>query len=284
MPLDPDPEVRRRRRQYRQTERARSAEATRARIIAAARELIPASAGSLPVGEIARHAGVAVQTIYDQFGSKGGLLMATVNDVQRTGGLLAAFGDVFSSSDGESAMRRMLAATVRLWHTAWPFVAFTLRARRIDPVVASEMDNLDLLRFAHFGAIVARLDEEGRLRPQRSVAWATTQAFALSTATVYEELAVRRRGSLDAATATVVDAVLGLIIEPGSVAHAPGPPDWPALEAAAARKALRRGARVEHLTPSWYGGEAWVRSPGDPPDNRVKRAAPPRRRTAPPPD
>src|SRR4051794_6963928 len=44
---------------------------TRTRILGAARELIPNAQVSLPVTAIARHAGVAIQTVYDQFGSKG---------------------------------------------------------------------------------------------------------------------------------------------------------------------------------------------------------------------
>src|SRR5258706_6453899 len=59
------------RRAYVQRRRAAGAAETRARIVASARELIPAAGSRLGVDEIARHAGVAVQTIYDQFGSKG---------------------------------------------------------------------------------------------------------------------------------------------------------------------------------------------------------------------
>src|SRR5258706_8672899 len=170
---------------------------TRRRILRATRDLVPRAGATLPVAEIARVAGVAVQTIYDHFGSKGGLLMATVNDAQQSSGLFAAFEDVFRSADGEAAMRRMLAATVGMWHGAWPFVEFTVRARRSDRVVAAAMGDLDRLRFAHFEAIVQRLEDEGRLRHGLSVTAATAEAFALSTATVYEELAVRRTMSLE---------------------------------------------------------------------------------------
>src|SRR5258707_8578015 len=98
----------------------------RARILAAARDLIPRAESSLPVTAIARHAGVAVQTIYDQFGSKGGLLIAVVNEVQRSAELFEAFGAVFRSRDGEEAMRRMIDATVSFWGRAWPYVEFLL--------------------------------------------------------------------------------------------------------------------------------------------------------------
>lgn len=58
---------------------------TKATTSIAARELIPAGGTSMPVTAIARHAGVAVQTIYDI-----------------------------------SATRRMIAATPSFWGEAWP--------------------------------------------------------------------------------------------------------------------------------------------------------------------
>ena len=224
---------------------------TRDRIIAAARELIPGAGQSLPVMAIARHAGVAIQTVYDQFGSKGGLLVAVVNDVQRREGLFEALGDVFRSPTGEEAMRRMVAATVALWHRAWPYLEFLLRSRRVDPVVAKEMDFVDRLRNAHFWAITRRLADEGRLRDGRTADWAADQAFALTTPTVYEELVVRRTGTLDAAIETAITAVLSVILEPGRAAAAPGLPDWAALEAAAAARAREAGADPRRLAPDW---------------------------------
>lgn len=264
-----------------QRRRAAASAQTRARIIRATRDLVPKAGSSLPVAAIARVAGVAIQTIYDHFGSKGGLLMATVNDVQQSSGLYAAFEQVFRSPDGESAMRRMLAATVGLWHGAWPFVEFTIRARRSDPIVAAAMDNLDVLRFAHFGAIVQRLGDEGRLRHGMPIPVATAEAFALSTATVYEELAVRHPGSLDGAIDAVTRAVLGAILEPMAIANAAAPPDWAALETAAAAQASRAGARTEDLTPAWFGSGAWTG--GDKAAPGVTPAEQPRRRSARPP-
>jgi AcrR family transcriptional regulator len=243
------------------TRRAAGREATRSRILAAARELIPNAGVSLPVTAIARHAGVAIQTIYDQFGSKGGLLIAVVNDVQRSHGLFEAFGAVFRSRDGEEAMRRMIDATVTFWARAWPYVEFLIRSRRVDPVVAREMDYIDRLRHAHYWAIVKRLEDEGRLRTGETAESAADQAFALTTPTVFEELAVRRGGSPDRAVMTATRAVLAVILEPGSVAAAIGPPDWGALERAAAERAKNQGSDPARLSPDWWSTEANASSP-----------------------
>jgi AcrR family transcriptional regulator len=241
-------------RAYVQRGRAAGTAETRARILAAARELIPATESSLGVDEIARHAGVAVQTIYDQFGSKGGLLVAVVQDVQRSSGLLEAMEGVFHSRDGEAALKKMIAATLTLWHRGWPYIEFILRARRVDAVVGRENAQVDLLRHAHLWAICRRLEDEGRIRDRRSAAWAADQVFALTTATVYEELTVRRGWSLKAATDSITGAALAAVLEPGTTAVRSPAPDWLVLESAAAARAANLGADATRFPGAWRRG------------------------------
>jgi len=242
-------------RPYKQRARAARSAETRARILASARDLIPGAGTSLPVTAIARHAGVAVQTIYDQFGSKGGLLIAVVNDLQKSAGLFEAFRGVFAAPHGEEAMRRMIASTVGFWGRVWPYLEFLLRTRRIDPVVGAEMDFVDRLRHAHFWAIARRLEDEGRIRGGRSAEWAADQAFALTTPTVYEEIGPRRGGSVESAIETATVASLAVILEPGSRPSPEPPPDWAAYEGAAAERARRGGADPARLTPTWQSAE-----------------------------
>ncbi|HEV8699175.1 MAG TPA: TetR/AcrR family transcriptional regulator [Candidatus Limnocylindrales bacterium] len=238
-------------RSYVQRRRAESRAETRARILASARELIPPAGTSLPVTAIARHAGVAVQTIYDQFGSKGGLLIAVIGDVQDSFGLFKSFGRVFQSLDGEEAMRRMIAATVDFWGQAWPYLEFLLRARRVDPVVTREMEFIDRLRHAHYWAIAKRIEDEGRVRDGRSADWAADQAFSLTIPNVYEELAVRRSWTTAEVTEAVTAAVLGILMEPGTEPVRSPAPDWQALEQAAAERARGMGADYARLSPEW---------------------------------
>jgi AcrR family transcriptional regulator len=226
---------------------------TRARILRGARDLIPGADVSLPVTAIARHAGVAIQTIYDQFGSKGGLLIAVVGDVQGSLGLFDAFRAVFRSGDGEVAMRRMIEATVTFWDQAWPYIAFLLRARRLDPVVAREMAYIDGLRHAHFWAITKRLEDEGRLRPGLTADSAADRAFALTIPTVYEELVVVRGSPASEAIAVASEGVLGVILEPGPARATVNAPDWDALERAAAARASERGSDPARLSAEWWG-------------------------------
>jgi AcrR family transcriptional regulator len=238
-------------RPYVQRRRAEARAETRARILAAARELIPAAGTSMPVTAIARQAGVAVQTIYDQFGSKGGLLIAVIGDVQDSLGLFKSFGRVFQSPDGEEAMRRMIAATVSFWGQAWPYLEFVLRARRVDPVVTHEMEFIDRLRHAHYWAIARRIEDESRIRGGRSADWAADQAFALTIPSVYEELAVLRSRTTAEVIEAVTAAVLGLLLEPGTKPVRSPAPDWQALEQAAAQRARGMGSDYARLSPEW---------------------------------
>jgi AcrR family transcriptional regulator len=238
-------------RPYVQRRRAEWRAETRARILAAARELMPTAETSMPVTAIARHAGVAVQTIYDQFGSKGGLLIAVIGDIQDSLGLFKSFGRVFQSPDGEEAMRRMIAATVSFWGEAWPYLEFVLRARRVDPVVTREMEFIDRLRHAHYWAIAKRIEDEGRVRDGRSAEWAADQAFALTVPSVYEELAVLRSRTTAEVIEAVTWAVLGLVLQPGTAPVRSPAPDWRALEQAAAERARGIGADYARLSPEW---------------------------------
>jgi AcrR family transcriptional regulator len=238
--------------------RAAFAVETRARILAAAMELIPSAESGLSINEIAREAGVAVQSIYDHFGSKGGLLVAVIQDVQRQGGLSEGIDEVFRSRDGESALRRMTAATMALWHRGWPFLGFILRSRRSDPVVERQYDALDTLRHAHLWAICRRLEMEGRIDAGNSAEWGADQALALSAATVYEDLVVRRGWSLSAATDSINRALAAAILEPESAAVYSPAPDWAALEAEAAARAIAEGADGALFPAAWRPREAIV--------------------------
>jgi AcrR family transcriptional regulator len=179
--------------------------------------------------EVARRAGVSVQTIYTNFGSKRGLVLAAIDDMQREIGLYDDFDAVFASRDGEAAMRRMLHATFRLWDRGWPLVAFTLRARRIDPELGAQLAEVDTMRRTHLWVICRRLDAEARLKTPGAAEPAADIAFALSTPTVFEELVHVRGWPADHAAATIADIVIEAIVDPATPSVTDPPPDWGAL-------------------------------------------------------
>jgi AcrR family transcriptional regulator len=70
-------------RRYRQTARARSVEETRERILRSSREqFFDRYFEAVTLASIAEQAGVTVQTVLRQFGSKQGLLAALIDDIQ----------------------------------------------------------------------------------------------------------------------------------------------------------------------------------------------------------
>lgn len=198
---------------------------TRVRILEAARDLLPESS-SLPVDAIAAHAGVSVQTLYTHFGSKRGLLLAVIDSVQHEAGLYDDFDSVWQSPDGETALRRMVEATLKLWDRAWPIVQFAERARRADPEIQAHLREVDGYRRANLVSIAERLAVEGRLRPPRDAAMAADLAFALSLPAVYEELVQVRTWPLARAVSTVAQSVVTALLDPATEPVLEPAADW----------------------------------------------------------
>ncbi|HUQ78057.1 MAG TPA: TetR/AcrR family transcriptional regulator [Patescibacteria group bacterium] len=212
-------------REYRARARAESAQRTRERILATALDLVGA-AHDVPVDAIASAAGVSVQTLYTHFGSKRGLLLALIDTAQRNAGLYVDFDHVWQSADGETALRRMLDATFRLWEGAWPLVEFSERARRADPEIGRVLREVDGYRTADLRAITERLASEERLRNTFDRLDAAEFAFALSTPSVYSELVVVRAWSRQRATEVVTNAIVRALVDEGIAAVTTPPADW----------------------------------------------------------
>lgn len=212
-------------RTLRPTTRAESMARTRLRILESARELLP-EAASVPVDAIAERAGVSVQTLYSHFGSKRGLLLAVIDSVQQDAGLYADFEVVWRSPDGETALRRMVEATIGIWARAWAIVEFAERMRRTDPEIQGYLREVDGYRRSNLASITERLALEGRLRPGLDAGTAAEVAFALSLPAVYEELVIVRGWPLDRAASVLVESILATLVDPASTPVTEPAADW----------------------------------------------------------
>src|SRR5262245_41972922 len=98
-------------RQYRFGQRQVSVEQTRNRIIAAARDLLaaPDELSGFTIDAVAAHAGVARTTVFNQFGSKRGLLEALFDDLAARG-LVSRIQAVFMQADPRQALDTLVAA------------------------------------------------------------------------------------------------------------------------------------------------------------------------------
>jgi len=103
------------RRSYSAGERQRSVEAGRERIVTAARELLEDDdAEGFSIDAVARRAGVARMTIYNQFESKAGLLEALFDSLAARGPF-ARMADIFALDDPLVALDEYVAIFGKFW-------------------------------------------------------------------------------------------------------------------------------------------------------------------------
>src|SRR5262249_11348528 len=103
-------------RPYRLGQRQASVEQTRSRIIAAARDLLatPGDFSGFTIDAVAAGAGVARMTVFNQFGSKRGLLEALFDDLAARG-LVNRVHAVFLATDPSEALDKLVAAFGAFW-------------------------------------------------------------------------------------------------------------------------------------------------------------------------
>ncbi|HEX6037986.1 helix-turn-helix domain-containing protein [Longimicrobium sp.] len=106
-------------RTYNSSRRRESAEATRERIVMAAHGLLaePAGVSAFTVEAVARRAGVARMTVYNQFGSKAALLEALFDLMVRRGGIDQGMPKVFRVGDPLDAFAVMFDVLARYYST-----------------------------------------------------------------------------------------------------------------------------------------------------------------------
>jgi AcrR family transcriptional regulator len=202
-------------RTYVQRARAAKTLETKQRILQLSRKHLP-TADELRIEEIAKLAKVSIQTLYSHFGSKGGLLGELFEQEMNQAGLYGGFERVWSPKHGEQALRRMLESTLAFWQSAWPLIEFALRVRRTDRDVGARIEGFDKGRLGHLQLICRRLQDERRLRRGLSASRAARLAFSLSTPYVYEALVVQNEVAVRIAYEMIIDAVIGVIIDPAT--------------------------------------------------------------------
>ena len=175
-------------RRYVQRVRAEAADATRRRILDAARaSLERGPLGALRVDEVARSAGVSRSTVYLLYGSRAGLFDALGRHL-RDG---AGFDDLlreFGRPDALDAMRGAHRGAVRMY-AKMPDLAralFTLSA--IDPDAVAAVRAIEDGRRPGQATIARRLAEQGYLRDGVSVDEATDMLTVITSFQAFDEL------------------------------------------------------------------------------------------------
>jgi AcrR family transcriptional regulator len=150
-------------RPYRPNERQRTVDAGRDRIIDAARELLEdADAEPFSIDAVARRAGVARMTVYNQFESKAGLLEELFDSIAVRG----AFGqmkEVFSKPDALEAMDAFIAIFGKFWTDSLSVHTGLRMAAMQDPELAAAMIQRNERRRQGLTVLVKRIGEKHEL-------------------------------------------------------------------------------------------------------------------------
>jgi AcrR family transcriptional regulator len=177
-------------RPYRLGRRQEAAEETRARIIAAARDLLSASGGvsGFTIDSVARQAGVARMTVYHQFGSKQGLLEALFDSLAAGGGM-AQLADAFRRPDPLDALDAFVAVFGRFWASERLIHRRLHGLAAIDPEFEPVLRARQSRRREGLGVLVGRLLKRRGRPSARAVERAVDVLYALTSFEMFDTLA-----------------------------------------------------------------------------------------------
>jgi AcrR family transcriptional regulator len=205
---------------YRQRGRPRGAEATRSRILDAAFSLIVESGyHGISLDAIAEKAGFSRRTIYDQFGSKRGVLEGIVKRIGEEGlpELRAAISQARDPVEAlRSAMPLSVAFTDRYVNIVRVFYAQAIN----DPDFRAAWEYAEQSRWNDLHRMVKWLHREGRLAEGWTLDRATDWLHSLTSFRLHDELVVLRGWSQEEMTQMLMRDITAVLLAEGS--HSPG--------------------------------------------------------------
>jgi AcrR family transcriptional regulator len=160
-------------RSYRLGRREAAVGRTRAAILAAARaELASGDDATFSAGAVARRAGVSRITVYNQFGSKAGILRELAGSVRRPGAPAQV-----EAGEPHDELRKRIEAACAAWSTD------PALSRRLPPEAAAHLEVPGEDR-----ALAERLAASGQLRPGCSLKEAEDVIGILTSFAVFDRL------------------------------------------------------------------------------------------------
>src|SRR6202162_5428770 len=159
-------------RRYQLGRRQNTIDRTRGALLAAARELVASGETGLSPGAVAKRAGVSRITVYNQFGSKGGLLRELATEAHSRPAVEGP-----GPADPRAELRRRIADSCSLWASDPAFF------RRLPVVGDFELESPNDDR-----ALAERLAAAELLRPGCSLKEAEDVIRAITSFTVFDRL------------------------------------------------------------------------------------------------
>jgi len=149
---------------YRTRTRSRKADATRARITSAVRDLLAEGAfHQATMEEVARRAGVSRATLYQHFDSRLDLIDAICETFAENPALVE-LRDLVDDPDADRALDRTIANSVRFWASEDSVLSQIYGVAAIDAAAQSLVDRQRADRRGELERLVRNLDRAGRLQ------------------------------------------------------------------------------------------------------------------------
>jgi ribose 1,5-bisphosphokinase len=152
-------------RPYRSKLRAEAASETRARIVAAAGELLGATPyAPFSLESVARKAGVTRLTVYNQFGGRRPLLEAVFDEAASAAGL-GQLGEAMAAPDPHRALSQVVERFCAFWDADQQLLLRLQAARAVDPELDEALHQRNERRRRLLGVIVGRLVQRAEVDP-----------------------------------------------------------------------------------------------------------------------
>jgi AcrR family transcriptional regulator len=151
-------------RPYRSKVRADAAGETRARLLAAAAELLGATPyAPFSLEAVAKKAGVTRLTVYNQFGGRRALLEAVFDQSASTAGL-DRLGEAMAAPDPRGALALVVERFCAFWAARQQALLRLEAARALDPELDEALDERNERRRCLLRAVIDRLVQRGEVK------------------------------------------------------------------------------------------------------------------------
>jgi AcrR family transcriptional regulator len=200
-------------RPYRPGRRRPAAEQTRARILAAARDLLVAAEGlaGFTIDAVAERAGVARMTVYYRFGSKPGLLEALFDALAAEGGM-QDLPTAFRSPEPRAALAAFIATFCRFWAADRLLLRRVRALAVLDPDLEQALRARDERRREGLAVLLHRLARAGEGPAPPAQGAAVDVLHALTSFELYDQLAGPERGPAE--VALLLDQLADAVVRP----------------------------------------------------------------------
>lgn len=204
-------------RTYHSPARQQQAEATRQKILLAARNRMAASGfDGTTIDAIARDAGVSVQTIYAVFGSKKGILAELLEHASFGPAYLEAVKAARETHDPAGRLRGAAAITRQVYDGERIELEFLRGAGAISPELAAIVRSRESARYEAQAGLIEFLVASGALRDGLDAVAARDVLWTLTGRETFRMLVVERRWSPSRYQAWLADLLVTALLSPST--------------------------------------------------------------------